>query len=153
MGDSETVAEASAAVSYTSGSYTSTGYADAIPNPAPEVATVAESSEEANQANATYESNCSNFGDGNPYGGDPNSVLQQAQFNTTDGTQQIVTNQTASGNTATESAQMSEYNSSVNGAVANATGLENGSALENIDGSTEEKQLADGFGMILFITH
>lgn len=146
MADSETVAEASAAAAV---SYAATGYADAIPNPVPEaVVNVAESSGEGHQANATYELNCSTFGDGNAYSGDPNSVLQQAQFNSTDGIPQTDTNQTASGNTAAESAQVTNYNPSVNGVDGNATGLENGSALENIDGSADVKQLADGYGMM-----
>ncbi|XP_054806483.1 pre-mRNA-processing factor 39-1-like isoform X2 [Prosopis cineraria] len=146
MGDSEPLTEKSAAVSFNSGSYTSSGQADAIPNAIPEaVPPVVESSLEAQQANATFESNCSNFGDGNAYSGDPNSVLQQAQFNTTDGTMQTDANQTASGSTTTEYPQVPDYNSSVNGAMTNATGLENGNVLENIDGSAEEKQLADGY--------
>ncbi|XP_028758277.1 pre-mRNA-processing factor 39 [Neltuma alba] len=147
MGDSEAVTEKSAAVSFNSTSYASSGQANAIPDPIPEaVSTVVESGSEAQQANATFESNCSNFGDGNAYSGDPSSVLQQVQFNTTGGTMQTDGNQTAGGNTAPEYSQVPDYNSSVNGAVANATGLENGSVLENIDGSAaDEKQLADGY--------
>ncbi|KAI9085796.1 hypothetical protein K1719_032210 [Acacia pycnantha] len=147
MGDSEAVTENSAAVSFNSASYTSSGQADAMPNPIPEaVSTAVDSSSEAQQGSATFEPNCSDSGDGNAYSGDPNSIQQQAQFNPTDGTMQTDANQTASGNTVTGYPQVPDYNSSVNGTVANATGLENGNVLENIDGSAaDEKQFADGY--------
>ncbi|KAI4301036.1 hypothetical protein L6164_034355 [Bauhinia variegata] len=155
MGDSETVVAENSATA----SYTSTGYAGAIPNIVPELApTTVESTGEASQGNSSFGFGYSSVGDGNAYSGDPNSVLQQAQFNTTEGTKQAVavgdTNDTASGrgNTATESTQVPEYNSSVNGSVVGevptATGLENGNALENVDGSADEKQLADGYGAL-----
>src|SRR5262245_41013874 len=120
MGDSKTVvAETSADVTYTSA-----GYADNVSNPVPEAgsSTVPEYAGEAAQANSTYAFGYSNVGDGNAYGGDPNSVLQ-AQFNKTDDSKLAVdTNETSSGlgNTATESTQVSDYNSSVNGGVAGA---------------------------------
>ncbi|KAI4349344.1 hypothetical protein L6164_009942 [Bauhinia variegata] len=155
MGDNETViAENSVAASYTS-----TGYAGAIPNLVPELASAAaESAGEASQANSSYGFGYSIVGDGNAYSGDPNSVLQQAQLNTTEETKQgdgvNDTNDTVSGhgNTATESIQVSEYSTSVNGSVVGevptATRLDNGNASENVDGSASEKQLADGYGAL-----
>ncbi|XP_061343391.1 pre-mRNA-processing factor 39-1 isoform X2 [Gastrolobium bilobum] len=155
MGDSETVvAETSMAETYASA-----GYADTVSNPVPEAGdTVPQSAEEAAMGNSTYGFGYSNVGDGNAYAGDPNSVLQEAQFNATDDSKQAVgvtdANVASSGigNTATESALVSDYNSSVNGGVvgevANEAGLENGNALENIDGSADEKQLADGYAAL-----
>lgn len=166
MGDSETVvAEPSAAVSYSSGSYTSSGYGGAITNSVHEAGpTVAESTGDATQASLTYGFGNTSVNDVNEYGGDPNSVLQQAQVNTTNEAEQdagvIDSNETASGlaNTVIESTQIPGDNSSLEGsdvgrAVENATGLENGNALEIINGSTDEKQRADGCGIIFGITY
>ncbi|KAF7804603.1 Pre-mRNA-processing factor 39 [Senna tora] len=156
MGDSETVvAETSAAVSYSSGGYNSTDYVGALPNSVEEAGhTVADSTGEAAQANLTYGFGYPNVSDVNAYGVETNSSLQQAQFNPTNEAKQdieVVNNETVSGlgDKATESTQVADYNSSLNGsvvagAVENATGHENGSALENIDGSADEKQLTDG---------
>ncbi|KAK7336907.1 hypothetical protein VNO77_17460 [Canavalia gladiata] len=156
MGDSESVVtETSAAEAYASAA---AGYADTGSNPIPDAGAAAgESAGEAAQANSTYGFGYSNAGEGNAYAGDPNSVLQQAQFNATDDSKQAVAANDANeasglANTATESTAVSDYNSSVNGtvvgAVANATGLENGNALENVDGSADEKQLADGYAAL-----
>ena len=164
MGDSETVvAEASAAETYATAAG-SGGYADSVSNPNQEaVPTAAESAGEAAQANSNYVFGYSNAGEGNAYSGDPNSMLQQAQFHATDDSKQGVgvtgANEVSSGlgNAAMESTQVPDYNSSVNGgavaAVANAMGLENGNALENTVGSADEKQLADGYGMIFSVTY
>ncbi|KAK7284152.1 hypothetical protein RJT34_18893 [Clitoria ternatea] len=155
MGDSESVVtETSAAEA----AYASAGYADPGPNPVPEAgAATGESAGEAAQV-ATQGFGYSSAGDGNAYAGDPNSVLQQAQFNATDDSKQgsgvTDANQsnTGIGNTVAESTITSDYNSSVNGgavaAVANSAGLENGIALESVDGSAEEKQLADGYAAL-----
>ncbi|TKY62316.1 Cysteine-rich repeat secretory protein 3 [Spatholobus suberectus] len=155
MGDSESV------VTETSGAeaYASAGYADTGLNPVLEAgATVDQSAGEAAQATSTYGFGYSNVGDGNAYAGDPNSVLQQAQFNATNDSKQAAgatdanDASTALGNTPAESTLVSDYNSSVNGdvvgEVANAAGLENGNALENVDGSADEKQLADGYAAL-----
>ncbi|RDX61578.1 Pre-mRNA-processing factor 39, partial [Mucuna pruriens] len=155
MGDSEpVVTETSAAEGYASA-----GYADTGSNPVPDGgAAVDQSVGEAPQATSTYGFGYPNAGDGNAYAGDPNSVLQQAQFNATVDSKQAagVTDaneaSTGLGNTDAESTLVSDYNSSVNGGVvsdvANAAGLENGNALENADGSADEKQLADGYAAL-----
>lgn len=154
MGDSEiVVAEASAAETYASAGYDATSS-----NPAPEAgasATAAEFTGEGAQANSTYGFTYS--GEGNAYAGDPNSVLQQTQFTATDESKQTSGETNANeasgalGNAATNSTMVSGDNSSVNGGVgAGATGLENGNALENVDGSADEKQLADGYGIYLY---
>ncbi|KAE9621885.1 putative tetratricopeptide-like helical domain-containing protein [Lupinus albus] len=137
MGDSETVvAEASAAEVYASA-----GHADTAMNPVLEAGqTITDSAGEGAEGNSTYGFGYSNAGDGT-YAGDPNSVLQ-AQFSATDDNKQAVgmigTDEASGrlGNAATEPVQVSEYNSAVNGSVVgamgNATGHENGNAVENI---------------------
>lgn len=154
MGDSEpVVTEASAAEAYASAGYAETGS-----NPTPEAgAAVDQSAGEAAQASSTYGYGYSNVGDTNAYAGDPNSVLQQAHFSATGDSKPAGAAADANeasagvGTTAAESTMVSDYNSSVNGgvvgAVANAVGLENGNALENADGSADEKQQADGYGV------
>ncbi|KAJ1416655.1 Tetratricopeptide-like helical domain superfamily [Sesbania bispinosa] len=154
MGDSETVV----AQTSTAETYASAEYADTVSNPAPEAGAtaVAESAGEGAQANPAYGFGYSNAGDGNAYAaGDPNSVLQQAQFNATNdskpsgGVSDANEASSVLGNIATES---SDYTSSVNGgsvgAAANAAGLENGNALDSVEGSTDEKQLADGYATL-----
>ncbi|CAL0310404.1 unnamed protein product [Lupinus luteus] len=138
MGDSETVvAEASAAEVYASD-----GHADTVMNPVLEAGqTVTDSAGEGAEGNSTHGFGYSNAGDGNAYAGDPNSVLQ-AQFSAEDDNKlaagAIGTDQASGrlGNAATEPVQVSKYNSAVNGsvvgAVENATGHENGNAVENI---------------------
>ncbi|KAG5083695.1 hypothetical protein JHK84_053733 [Glycine max] len=155
MGDSEpVVTEASAAEAYASAGYAETGS-----NPTPEAgAAVDQSAGEAAQASSTYGYGYSNVGDTNAYAGDPNSVLQQAHFSATGDSKPAGAAADANeasagvGTTAAESTMVSDYNSSVNGgvvgAVANAVGLENGNALENADGSADEKQLADGYAAL-----
>lgn len=148
MGDSETVvAEASAAEAYPPA-----GYNNTVSNPVNEAgATVEISGEAAAQANSSYEFAYS--GDGNAYAaGDPNSVLQQAQFGATNESKQGAgvpdANEASgvSGKEAMESAMVS-----VNGGVG-TVGLENGNALENVDGS-DDKQLTDAYGIyMLFFT-
>lgn len=145
MGDSEAVTEKSAAVSFNSAKsgQADTAMSDAIPEAG---STAVEPSSEAKQASGTtFELNSSNFGDGSVYSGDPSSVQQHAQFNSTDGIVQTGADQTSSGNTTVEYPQAPEYTSSVNGPVANATGLENGSVSENVDGpAAGEKHLSYG---------
>ncbi|XP_028225641.1 pre-mRNA-processing factor 39-like isoform X1 [Glycine soja] len=156
MGDSEAVVtEASAAEAYASAGYAETGS-----NPAPEAgATVDQSAGEAAQASSTYGYGYSNVGDVNSYAGDPNSILQQAQFSATGESKPAGgaadSNEASAGvgSTAADSTMVSDYNSSVNdgvaGAVTNTSGLENGNALENADGSADEKQQADGYAAAL----
>ncbi|KAG4393781.1 hypothetical protein GLYMA_03G167000v4 [Glycine max] len=156
MGDSEAVVtEASAAEAYASAGYAETGS-----NPAPEAgATVDQSAGEAAQASSTYGYGYSNVGDVNSYAGDPNSILQQAQFSATGESKPAGgaadSNEASAGvgSTAADSTMVSDYNSSVNGGVAgavtNTSGLENGNALENADGSADEKQQADGYAAAL----
>ncbi|KAG5055419.1 hypothetical protein GLYMA_03G167000v4 [Glycine max] len=155
MGDSEAVVtEASAAEAYASAGYAETGS-----NPAPEAgATVDQSAGEAAQASSTYGYGYSNVGDVNSYAGDPNSILQQAQFSATGESKPAGgaadSNEASAGvgSTAADSTMVSDYNSSVNGGVAgavtNTSGLENGNALENADGSADEKQQADGYAAL-----
>ncbi|KAL3029128.1 hypothetical protein AAZX31_03G148500 [Glycine max] len=155
MGDSEAVVtEASAAEAYASAGYAETGS-----NPAPEAgATVDQSAGEAAQASSTYGYGYSNVGDVNSYAGDPNSILQQAQFSATGESKPAGgaadSNEASAGvgSTAADSTMVSDYNSSVNdgvaGAVTNTSGLENGNALENADGSADEKQQADGYAAL-----
>ncbi|KAF1881085.1 hypothetical protein Lal_00023118 [Lupinus albus] len=151
MGDSETVV----AEAYAAEVYSSTGNADTVMNPVPGAGqAVAEFAREGAEGNSTYGFGYSNAGVGNAYAGDPNSVLQ-AQFSATDDNKQAVgatgTVEASGGlgNAATEPAQVSEYNSAANGSVigaaVNATGHENGNAMENVDGPGDEKQLADGY--------
>ncbi|XP_027349705.1 pre-mRNA-processing factor 39 isoform X1 [Abrus precatorius] len=157
MGDSESVVTETSAAE----AYASAGYADSASNPVPEAgAAVGESAGEAAQAHPAYSYGYSNVGDGNgnTYAGDPNSVLQQAQFNANDDSKQTagVTDaseaSTGLGNMATESNIVSAYNSSLNGGVvsaaANVAGLENGNALESVDGQADEKQLTDGYASL-----
>ncbi|KAG5043631.1 hypothetical protein JHK87_007546 [Glycine soja] len=155
MGDSEAVVtEASAAEAYASAGYAETGS-----NPAPEAgATVDQSAGEATQASSTYGYGYSNVGDVNSYAGDPNSILQQAQFSATGESKPAGgaadSNEASAGvgSTAADITMVSDYNSSVNGGVAgavtNTSGLENGNALENADGSADEKQQADGYAAL-----
>ncbi|XP_004493823.1 pre-mRNA-processing factor 39-1 isoform X1 [Cicer arietinum] len=149
MGDSETVvAEASAAEAYPPA-----GYNNTVSNPVNEAgATVEISGEAAAQANSSYEFAYS--GDGNAYAaGDPNSVLQQAQFGATNESKQGAgvpdANEASgvSGKEAMESAMVSGDHSTVNGGVG-SVGLENGNALENVDGS-DDKQLTDAYAAAL----
>ncbi|KAL2321089.1 hypothetical protein Fmac_030058 [Flemingia macrophylla] len=147
MGDSET---APAEV------YASAGYAETGSNLAQAAgAAVDQLAGEAAQGTSTYEFGYSNAADANAYAGDPNSVLQQAQFNATgdpkqpDGVTNVNEASSELGSTAAESNVVSDYNSSVNGGAAtNASGLENGNAMENADGSADEKQLTDGYAAL-----
>ncbi|KAJ7977177.1 Pre-mRNA-processing factor 39 [Quillaja saponaria] len=155
MGDSEAV------VAESLKSYTSTGYADASSDPVPGAGVVgSESNEEAvassaAMVNSTYGDGYTNIGDSNAYGTDPNSFVQEVEVNATyettpaDGVTDTNDAVAGLGSTAMDSSIGTAYNSSVNGSlvgeVANATGVENGTASENLDGSTDEKQLADGF--------
>lgn len=146
MGDSEPmVAETSAAESYPLDGYNNTSS-----NPVPEAGATAVAEipgEAAALANSSYEF---------PYSGDgdPNSGLQQAQFSAADGAKQTVAVPDANeasgvvGMDATESGVVSGDHSSVNGGV-DTTGLENGNAPENVDGSSVEKQLTDAYGMYI----
>ncbi|XP_068473108.1 pre-mRNA-processing factor 39-1 isoform X3 [Phaseolus vulgaris] len=158
MADSESVVTEASAHSAAE-TYASAGYAESGSNPALEAGTtVDEPAGEGAQSTSTYEYGYSNTGDVNAYTGDPNSVLQQAQFNATGDTKpagglpDANEASAAVGNTAAEPALVSDYSSSVNGgvvgAVANSAGLENGNALENVDGSADEKQLADGYAAL-----
>jgi len=160
MADSESVVTEASAHSAAE-TYASAGYAESGSNPALEAGTtVDEPAGEGAQSTSTYEYGYSNTGDVNAYTGDPNSVLQQAQFNATGDTKpagglpDANEASAAVGSTAAEPALVSDYSSSVNGgvvgAVANSAGLENGNALENVDGSADEKQLADGYGVDFF---
>ncbi|XP_020220357.1 pre-mRNA-processing factor 39 isoform X4 [Cajanus cajan] len=155
MGDSELVATGASAAE----AYASAGYAEAGSNPVPEAgAAVDQSAGEAAQGASAYGFGYSNAGDANAYAGDPNSVLQQAQFNATgdskqpDGVTDANEASTGLGSTPAESAVVSDFNSSVNGgvvgAVANASELENGTPLETVDGAADEKQLADGYAAL-----
>ncbi|KAL9285082.1 hypothetical protein ACSQ67_024612 [Phaseolus vulgaris] len=158
MADSESVVTEASAHSAAE-TYASAGYAESGSNPALEAGTtVDEPAGEGAQSTSTYEYGYSNTGDVNAYTGDPNSVLQQAQFNATGDTKpagglpDANEASAAVGSTAAEPALVSDYSSSVNGgvvgAVANSAGLENGNALENVDGSADEKQLADGYAAL-----
>jgi pre-mRNA-processing factor 39 len=149
MGDSETmVTETSAAETYPSDGYNNT----TASNPVPEAAAPAKVAGEAGvQDNSSYELGYS--GDGNAYtAGDPNSVLQQAQFSATNESKQADgapdANSGAVGNEATDSTMVSGEHLSVNGGVDTA-GLENGNALEHVDGSADEKQLTDAYGIFM----
>jgi len=153
MADSETmVAEASAAETYPSDGYNNTSS-----NPVPEAgANVPAPAEVAGEAAAAAQPNSgyafAYSGDGNAYNaGDPNSVLQ-AQFSATNESKQAagVPNEDSSlvGKEAMDSAMVSADHSSVNGSV-DTVGLENGNASENVDGSADEKQLTDAYGMYM----
>lgn len=84
--------------------------------------------------------------------GGPNYVLQQAQFSDVNESKQPIGVPDANdasgvvGMEATESTMVSGEHSSLNGGV-DTTGLENGNALENVEGSADEKQLTDAYGM------
>lgn len=156
MADSESVATEASAHS-AADAYASAGYAESGSNPAIEAgATTDQPAGEGGQSTSTYGFGYSNTGDVNAYTGDPNSVLQQSQFNATGDTKPAGgvpdANEASAGvgSTAAEPALTSNYSSSVNGSVTNPAGLENGNALENVDGSADEKQLADGYGVDLF---
>ncbi|XP_015968115.1 pre-mRNA-processing factor 39-1 isoform X1 [Arachis duranensis] len=140
MGDSETVvAEALAAETHAAA-----GFGDSASNPTQEAAsTVAEpAAEAATQANSAYALGYSNTGDGNAYAGDPNAMQPEAQTNSMEDSKQGTEAPSGLGNAATGSSQV---NGGPVGAIADATGLENGNALGNTDGSADEKQLADGY--------
>ena len=140
MGDSETVvAEAPAAETHAAA-----GFGDSASNPTQEAAsTVAEPAAEAvSQANSAYALGYSNTGDGNAYAGDPNAMQPEAQTNSMEDSKQGTEAPSGLGSAATGSSQV---NGGPVGAIANATGLENGNALGNTDGSADEKQLADGY--------
>jgi len=157
MADSESVVTEASAHSAAE-TYATAVYAESGSNPVIEASatTVDQPAGEGAQSTSTYEFGYSNTGDVNAYTGDPNSVLQQAQFNATGDTKPAGglpdANEASAGvgSTAAEPAMVSDYSSSVNGgvvgAVTNSAGLENGNALENVDGSADEKQLADGYG-------
>jgi pre-mRNA-processing factor 39 len=151
MGDSELmVTETSAAETYPSDGYNNTTASNPVPEAA--AAAPAEVAGEAGvQDNSSYELGYS--GDGNAYtAGDPNSVLQQAQFSATNESKQADgapdANSGAVGNEATDSTMVSGEHLSVNGGVDTA-GLENGNALEHVDGSADEKQLTDAYGIFM----
>lgn len=139
MGDSETVAAETSAAE----TYPSTGYEDTASNPVTEAGvTPAEFAGEATaQVNSSHGVTYS--GEGNAYAGDPNSVLQQAQFNANNDSKQ------AAGVPDTNEATPmdADNNSSVNGAVGSAAGLVNGNA--GLDGSADEKQLTDNYGIYM----
>ncbi|XLR14543.1 uncharacterized protein LOC110269419 [Arachis ipaensis] len=126
MGDSETVvAEAPAAETHAAA-----GFGDSASNPTQEVAsTVAEpAAEAATQANSAYALGYSNTGDGNAYAEDPNAMQPEAQTNSTEDSKQGTEAPSGLGTAATGSSQV---NGGPVGAIANATGLENGNALGN----------------------
>lgn len=143
MGDSETVAAETSAAE----TYPSAGYEDTASNPVTEAGTTpAEFAGEATaQVNSSHGVTYS--GDGNAYAGDPNSVLQQAQFNANNDSKQA-----AGVPDANEATPMdADNNSSVNGTVGSAAGLVNGNAVENVDGSADEKQLTENYGIYMFL--
>ncbi|XP_057438499.1 pre-mRNA-processing factor 39-1 isoform X1 [Lotus japonicus] len=139
MGDSETVvADASAAEAYAASA--SAGHADTVMDPVPEAGAA---TGEASQANSAY-----GYGEGNVYARDPNS----GQLGGTGDSKQAagVVDANEAGNAAAENSVVPEYNSTANGSVVtNAAGLENGNAVDNVDGSADEKQLADGYAAAL----
>nr|AFK47780.1 unknown [Lotus japonicus] len=138
MGDSETVvADASAAEAYAASA--SAGHADTVMDPVPEAGAA---TGEASQANSAY-----GYGEGNVYARDPNS----GQLGGTGDSKQAagVVDANEAGNAAAENSVVPEYNSTANGSVVtNAAGLENGNAVDNVDGSADEKQLADGYAAL-----
>lgn len=148
MGDSETmVAEASAAETYPSDGYNNTSS-----NPVPEAgANVPAPAEIAGEAAAAQPNSGYAFaysGDGNAYtAGDPNSVLQ-AQFSATNESKQAAEVPNEDSSLVGKEAMDSADHSSVNGSV-DTVGLENGNASENVDGSADEKQLTDAYGMYM----
>ncbi|XP_025635551.1 uncharacterized protein [Arachis hypogaea] len=126
MGDSETVvAEAPAAETHAA-----TRFGDSASNPTQEAAsTVAEpAAEAATQANSAYALGYSNTGDGNAYAEDPNAMQPEAQTNSMEDSKQGTEAPSGLGSAATGSSQV---NGGPVGAIANATGLENGNALGN----------------------
>ncbi|RYR04775.1 hypothetical protein Ahy_B06g084550 [Arachis hypogaea] len=126
MGDSETiVAEAPAAETHAAA-----GFGDSASNPTQEAAsTVAEpAAEAATQANSAYALGYSNTGDGNAYAEDPNAMQPEAQTNSMEDSKQGTEAPSGLGSAATGSSQV---NGGPVGAIANATGLENGNALGN----------------------
>ncbi|CAJ1899427.1 unnamed protein product [Sphenostylis stenocarpa] len=159
MADSESVVTEASAHSAAE-TYASAGYAESGSNLAPEASVaVDQPAGEGAQSTSAYGFGYSNSGDANAYTGDPNSVLQQAQFNATGeskapgGVPDANEASAGLGSTADEPAMVSDYSSSVNGggvsALANSAGHVNGNALENVDGSADEKQLADGYAAAL----
>ncbi|CAJ2632893.1 pre-mRNA-processing factor 39-like protein [Trifolium pratense] len=146
MGDTEPMVTETSAVE----TYPSDGYNNTASDPVPEAAAPAPAEvagEAGVQDNSSYE-----LGDGNAYtAGDPNSVLQQAQFSATNESKQVAgvpdANSGAVGNEATDSTMVSGEHLSVNGGV-DTVGLENGNALEHVNGSADEKQLTDAYAAL-----
>lgn len=160
MGDSETVvSETSAVMDYAPASYTSTGYADASSNVVPNTdASPSEATGDFAASAALGDANStvpggSDLGDGNVYGTEPNSVMEEAHVNTTFETKPAVSSEeiTDPENAATKLSQVAGTNYSVNASVGEVGNLavENGNASDNVGRVVDEQQF-DGFGMFFF---
>lgn len=158
MGDSETVvAQTSGVVGYT---YSSTEYADTSSNAVSDagafVAVDTRALAGSASADAAYAlGDGSNLGDGNTYGTDPNTVMQEAPGSIAYEPSAGATD-TSSNLGSAESSQAAGYDSSVNGnAVTEARdfpSVENGNASD-VGGTAVEPQLEEGSGMSVYDMH
>ena len=153
MGDSETVvAQTSGVVGYT---YSSTEYAGTGSNAVPDAGAFAAVDTRtlagsAAPTDAAYSlTDGSNLGEGNTYGTDPNTVMQEAPGSITYEASAGAT-ETSSNLAAAELSQAAGYDSSVNGnaitEARNFPSVDNGNASD-VGGAAVESQFEEGSGM------
>lgn len=151
------VAEASAVTEYDSAGYAATGYGDTSSN------VVTDSSVYPTDGTGVYAASADgaytvppapSFADGNIYGTDANSVIQEAHVNATYETKPDVEkgsaseNLVATGTALIAASQVAAYDSSVNGSVGGDAGSitsANGTAADIAEGATAATM--DGLGM------
>lgn len=156
MGDSETVvAQTSEVMGYTSAGYVSSGYADSSTNLIPHPGAF----QSVITGDFSVSPTSADMGDSDVYVMDPNSIQQGNHVGEVDETKAGVVatdhskNAAVSENSAMESAEVVDHDSTLNGSVAaesvNASSVENGNAVENANEASEEQHFVDGSGMCL----
>ncbi|KAJ9169671.1 hypothetical protein P3X46_017833 [Hevea brasiliensis] len=149
MGDSEmVVTETTAVTEYASAGYASTGYGDTSSNVAPysSVYTTEGTGVFAASADVAYTvPTASSFADGNVYGTDSNSVVQEAHVNAIYETKPDVgmgstsENVVAMKNASTAPSQAAGYETSVNGSIGgeavSTASAENGTTADIVEGA------------------
>ncbi|KAM5563320.1 pre-mRNA-processing factor 39 [Rosa sericea] len=149
MGDSETVvAQTNAMMGYPSADYTTTGYSDSSSNIAQEATT------EISAPPAPVDATHPMPGDGNAYSVASDSLMQESHSYATYEAQPAVGVADAGGIVASSehetmaSSQAASYDSSANGVATSGVGtvssVGNGDASDNMAGSMETQQYADG---------